>query len=210
MIPFAFWLACGLSSALSCRVALQYFQLESYQFGGYFRTLQRNWLRAFLPGFAVALWGCAAVTLCASLAFADWTLWMGLAITLAGAVAAWVLQRRLPAKKPLVFTARVKRLCLWLLAVCLGASAALAFGGRLLTACLLLPALALVAPAVPFLNYAVIRAVADGNVITVAGVSWEAFVFPVVMSLAAMLLVTLVVAVFLWRLPLADTIRKER
>ncbi len=142
MIPFAFWLACGLSSALSCRVALQYFQLESYQFGGYFRTLQRNWLRAFLPGFAVALWGCAAVTLCASLAFADWTLWMGLAITLAGAVAAWVLQRRLPAKKPLVFTARVKRLCLWLLAVCLGASAALAFGGRLLTACLLLPALA--------------------------------------------------------------------
>lgn len=99
MIPFAFWLACGLSSALSCRVALQYFQLESYQFGGYFRTLQRNWLRAFLPGFAVALWGCAAVTLCASLAFADWTLWMGLAITLAGAVAAWVLQRRLPAEK---------------------------------------------------------------------------------------------------------------
>ena len=83
-------------------------------------------------------------------------------------------------------------------------------GIALLTLPMLLPALALVAPAVPFLNYAVIRAVADGNVITVAGVSWEAFVFPVVMSLAAMLLVTLVVAVFLWRLPLADTIRKER
>ena len=34
---------------------LHYFQLESYQFAGYFRTLKRNWKRAVLPGIIMAV-----------------------------------------------------------------------------------------------------------------------------------------------------------
>ena len=38
----------------AARVLLHYFQLESYQFPGYFRTLNRNRKHAFLPGICSA------------------------------------------------------------------------------------------------------------------------------------------------------------
>ena len=38
----------------AARVLLHYFQLESYQFPGYFRTLNRNRKHAFLPGVCSA------------------------------------------------------------------------------------------------------------------------------------------------------------
>ena len=40
---------------LSGKILLHYFQLESYQFPGYFRTLRRNLMKALLPGFCMAL-----------------------------------------------------------------------------------------------------------------------------------------------------------
>ena len=33
---------------------MHYFQLESYQFPGYFRTLKRNWKHSLLPGVCAA------------------------------------------------------------------------------------------------------------------------------------------------------------
>ena len=36
------------------RTLLHYFQLESYQFPGYFRTLKRNWKHSLLPGVCAA------------------------------------------------------------------------------------------------------------------------------------------------------------
>ena len=35
---------------LAGRILIHYFQLESYQFPGYFRTLRRNILKAVMPG----------------------------------------------------------------------------------------------------------------------------------------------------------------
>ena len=43
-------LGVGVSSLVASRSLMHYFQLESYQFAGYFRTLKRNFLRAMTPG----------------------------------------------------------------------------------------------------------------------------------------------------------------
>ena len=40
-------------SLLSGKILLHYFQLESYQFPGYFRTLRRNLLKAVMPGISM-------------------------------------------------------------------------------------------------------------------------------------------------------------
>lgn len=53
----AFLLSAAISA--SCLAAgknlLHYFQLESYQFPGYFRTIRRNMLKAFLPGAGMTI-----------------------------------------------------------------------------------------------------------------------------------------------------------
>ncbi len=107
-MPVLFALCAALAAVLCARVALQFYQLESYQFGGYFRALKRNWLRAFLPGIAAAAAGCLGALA---------AMWASPLAMLAVAAAAYVWQRRLKAKKPLVFTARVKRLLAFLLLV---------------------------------------------------------------------------------------------
>ena len=43
-------LGTGIASLLASQSLMHYFQLESYQFPGYFRTLKRNLLRSVLPG----------------------------------------------------------------------------------------------------------------------------------------------------------------
>ena len=43
-------LGVGVSSLLASRSLMHYFQLESYQFPGYFRTVKRNFVRAVIPG----------------------------------------------------------------------------------------------------------------------------------------------------------------
>ena len=49
-------LGVGVSSLLASRVLLHYFQLESYQFPGYFRTVKRNFVRASLPGAVMTVY----------------------------------------------------------------------------------------------------------------------------------------------------------
>lgn len=139
MIRIVYWLGSALSAVLCARIAMQYFQQESNQLDGYFRSLRRNWLRAFLPGMLVSALGCTIVTLLARIAFSDGLLLLGMGLTLAVAVLAYWAQRKLPAKKPLLFTARIKRLWLVLLVVSLAVSALLVFGLKALTPVLLLP-----------------------------------------------------------------------
>ena len=59
MINFLKWLpalATALAMLLAQRSLMHDFQLESYQFPGYFRTLRRNWKRALLPGVTLAVY----------------------------------------------------------------------------------------------------------------------------------------------------------
>ncbi len=99
---------------LSARLLLHYFQLESYQFPGYFRTLRRNLPKAVLPGLCM---GALLTVLLVSLGL----LWPEgaipwaacLAVCAALAAGGWAIGRLFSekkAKKPFVFTARVKRL----------------------------------------------------------------------------------------------------
>lgn len=105
--------AVALSCLLAGRVLIHYFQLESYQHPGYFRTVRRNAARSFLPGVILN-----AVWVIATIVFAlvipennDWLLHLCVSAVLIGA---GFLIRRLftvrHAKKPLVYTPRVRRL----------------------------------------------------------------------------------------------------
>ncbi|MDD6050167.1 MAG: UDP-N-acetylmuramoyl-tripeptide--D-alanyl-D-alanine ligase [Clostridiales bacterium] len=46
----------GVSTLLASRSLMHYFQLESYQFPGYFRTVKRNCLRAITPGLIMTVY----------------------------------------------------------------------------------------------------------------------------------------------------------
>ncbi|MGN0794739.1 MAG: UDP-N-acetylmuramoyl-tripeptide--D-alanyl-D-alanine ligase [Aristaeellaceae bacterium] len=50
LVTWLLALGVAVSSLLASRSLMHYFQLESYQFAGYFRTIRRNWKRAALPG----------------------------------------------------------------------------------------------------------------------------------------------------------------
>ncbi len=142
MIRFVFLLYAALSVPLCSRLCALYFQLESYQLGGYFRTLRRNALRAFLPGIAACAASVALVSLLTTVTFEDWLMAVGLLLSLGIAAFVYWVQSRLPAKKPLVFTPRVKRLAGSLALVSLLVSALLVFGLGMLSSVLLLPLLA--------------------------------------------------------------------
>lgn len=111
-------LAVALACVLASRGLIHYFQLESYQFPGYFRTLKRNWKNALLPGAILfllliclnlvwnALSGKEAATHAGYIA--------GMIIASVGAAAMgallyWIASKQ-KAKKALVFTPRIKRL----------------------------------------------------------------------------------------------------
>ncbi|MDO5143145.1 MAG: UDP-N-acetylmuramoyl-tripeptide--D-alanyl-D-alanine ligase [bacterium] len=104
-------LCLSIGAVAASRVLLHYFQLESYQFPGYFRTLRRNALRALLPG-------CVMAVSCLSVMPLVWmvshqTVWSFAALALiapaVGALLHW-LAVRVKMKKPLVLTPRMKRL----------------------------------------------------------------------------------------------------
>lgn len=103
--------AVGAASLVACRSLIHYFQLESYQFPGYFRTLRRNWLRALLPGTLLTAAALAGTGLLYGAL--GWGL-PGLALDVAWILlAAWLVRRCFKdpqAKKKLVLTPRVKRL----------------------------------------------------------------------------------------------------
>ncbi len=117
MTPVSLFLCACLS--LSCvaagRTLYHWFQLESYQFPGYFRTILRSILKALLPG---AVLGAVffLLSLGAGAAFSGNSPWIPAGITGAGTIiCAFVLRRKTgiqKAKKALVYTARMKRLTL--------------------------------------------------------------------------------------------------
>ncbi len=110
-------LGVGVSSLLASRSLLHYFQLESYQFPGYFRTLKRNFLRAAIPGAIMTAYLMLLLLIHRSI---DRTLAEGSVLRLLLALATvalsllggnWcrmIMQVR-KAKKPFVVTMRVKR-----------------------------------------------------------------------------------------------------
>ena len=115
-------LALSAGCTLAARTLIHFFQLESYQFQGYFRTLKRNLLRAILPGAILNLVFWAAGVLLVLLIPEDNTWLPGLLLSLILIGTGWLLHQRgkkQKAKKAMVVTARVKRLYLCLFAVIL-------------------------------------------------------------------------------------------
>ncbi len=98
---------------LASRILIHYFQLESYQHPGYFRTLRRNPGKALIPGIAMNI-----IWVLSSILFAyiipednDWLPSVGVCVCMiGGGLALQKYWRAGKAKKPLKFTPRVKRL----------------------------------------------------------------------------------------------------
>lgn len=99
-------LCVALGTVLSMRRLLHYLQLESYQLPGYYKSIKRNFTQAAMPGALLAVIGFMLRSLELS----------GVAVIASGIVC-YVIAYRMKAKKALVFTARVKRLCGYLLLV---------------------------------------------------------------------------------------------
>ena len=68
-------LAVAAACLLASRGLIHYFQLESYQFPGYYRTLKRNWLRAVIPGAVLAVFGLLLRIIGGEVGFALSALW---------------------------------------------------------------------------------------------------------------------------------------
>ncbi len=96
---------------LAARQLIHYFQLESYQFPGYFRTLRRNFLKSLLPGFCLALIGIICLCALNNLFSSAWAAAVihSLIMTAGGLAAGKVFSEK-KAKKTLVFTPRIRRL----------------------------------------------------------------------------------------------------
>ncbi len=117
MTPVSLFLcAClSLSCILAGRTLYHWFQLESYQFPGYFRTVLRSTGRALLPG---AVLGAVyfLLSLGSGAVFSAASPWIAAAVAGAGTLlCAFVLRKKTgvrKAKKALVYTARMKRLTL--------------------------------------------------------------------------------------------------
>ena len=118
-IPALLWSVClAAGCLLASRQLIHWFQLESYQFPGYFRTLKRQGIRACIPGalmcagllsgFIAASWFAHFLPFWLNLLFL--CLWP---VLLGAGIHRWASLQK--AKKKLVFTPRVKRLY----AVCL-------------------------------------------------------------------------------------------
>ena len=109
-----FLLYAGLAAGclLAGRILIHYFQLESYQFPGYFRTVRRNFMKAVLPGLLMGVLFAVSFLLMAVI-FTEfsWIHYLILAVVLvAGGFAVSRVCSEKKAKKALVYTPRVKRL----------------------------------------------------------------------------------------------------
>jgi len=105
------------ASLFAAKGVYHLFQLESYQFPGFFRSLWRNRVHAWLPGVCVAAVGVLLYylyDLVASTAAPDWLVEAETAALLAAACAlGWLIAQLFnekKAKKKFVFTGRMKRL----------------------------------------------------------------------------------------------------
>ncbi len=103
--------------ALFAKGIIHYFQLESYQFYGYFKTLRRQYRKIWDPLILYAVFCAVLLWLCRIL---PGTPWLAVPFRLAAGAAMLYAAAKLgryaralhgPQKKKLVLTARVKRLC---------------------------------------------------------------------------------------------------
>ncbi len=110
-------LCLGLAAgcAMAARTLLHWFQLESYQFQGYFRSMARNFLKALIPG---AILTAAAAALYFLIGREVWGRCVSAAVLAAAGFAVMKLTSVRQAKKPFVVTPRVKRLWVILGLVC--------------------------------------------------------------------------------------------
>ena len=103
----------SISGLLAGRNLIHWFQLESYQFPGYFRTVKRTFPRSFLPGFILgAIWlllSCAIPETDGFLHGWARSLIFGMIMVGTG-FAFFYSSSKATAKKKLVYTARLKRL----------------------------------------------------------------------------------------------------
>ena len=97
------------SMVLGCMEYLHMLQLESYQLDGLARWVKANQNRAYVKGFIVAIVSLAAMTVLTFFA-GVWTFFLASVVMFMGGLVSFVLYKRVPAKKKLVFTKRVKRL----------------------------------------------------------------------------------------------------
>ena len=109
-------LGVGVSSLVASRSLMHYFQLESYQFAGYFRTLKRNFLRAMTPGTIMTVY-LLLLLIHRSIdrrfhdgsVFCIFVAIVTLALALLGGMWCRSVMQVKKAKKPFVVTMRVKR-----------------------------------------------------------------------------------------------------
>ena len=96
---------------LAGKSLIHYFQLESYQFPGYFRTLRRNMLKAVLPGFLMMI--LLIATLLLTVLISREITWIHYAAdTILLIVGGWLIGKATSvknAKKAFVLTPRIKR-----------------------------------------------------------------------------------------------------
>ena len=122
---------------LAGKILIHYFQLESYQFPGYFRTVRRNLVKALLPGFVMALLFAVSFTFISVVSREfSWVHYLILTLILiAGGFLIGKIFSEKKAKKALVYTPRIKRLyvvswIVWILILfLLGSSAKPSFSG---------------------------------------------------------------------------------
>ena len=115
MIQLILFFGISVGCLFSSRILLHFFQLESYQFPGYFRTVRRNILKAFMPGFVMTILGMIILLLMFRIIQAErfplLCALTGALLYIAGGFATGYVFSEKKAKKPFVYTARVKRLC---------------------------------------------------------------------------------------------------
>ena len=122
----------SLACFFAAKDIIHYFQLESYQFPGYYHTLNRNPVHSYLPGVCVAALSALLILLLPKPAgleanSAPLYYWIrvipfALVACLLGRMVAKLLTVK-KAKKPFVFTSRIKRLYVVYALVLLGISA---------------------------------------------------------------------------------------
>ena len=106
------FMALAAGCLLSGRILIHYFQLESYQFPGYFRTLRRNQAKAILPGALMTfLFTLSFLLLYTIFKAFTWPFFILESVILVGG--GYFIGKKCSgknAKKALAFTPRIKRL----------------------------------------------------------------------------------------------------
>ena len=95
----------------AAKILIHYFQLESYQHPGYFRTVKRNFLKACLPGCCMTVLLITGIWLMRLVFRSEWLICLSVCLIIfAGGIICGRAFSDKNAKKKLVYTPRMKRL----------------------------------------------------------------------------------------------------